>query len=52
MYARKIHVTISELRELMRTESEEEHPLETLETLLEVKPQTTFLMYVRSYVFI
>ena len=39
LYSRKIHVSVKEFQELMKTKKENgesEHPLETLEELLEV----------------
>jgi hypothetical protein len=36
LYSRKIHVSVREFQELMKTTGEHENPLETLEALLEV----------------
>ena len=36
LYSRKIHVSVKEFQEFMKTSGENEHPLETLEALLEV----------------
>ena len=55
LYSRKIHVSVREFQELMKTKKENgesEHPLETLEALLEVNCATAvesrFLGYVES----
>ena len=36
LYSRKIHVSVKEFQELMKTSGDNEHPLEKLEALLEV----------------
>ena len=36
LYSRKIHVSVKEFQEFMKTSGENDHPLETLEALLEV----------------